>query len=110
MQIRLKELRERLGLSLRDIHNKTGVSINTLQSYEKGGTPSVNQIETIAKSYKVNPAWLIGWIDDEKQTEHIEKIMIVEESSARIPPYWGSKTNGQLIKWRESVRCMPKYR
>lgn len=36
MQIRLKVLRERLGLTLRDIHNETGIAINTLRLYEKG--------------------------------------------------------------------------
>ncbi|VPC72062.1 prophage LambdaSa2, Cro/CI family transcriptional regulator [Streptococcus pneumoniae] len=33
--------------------------------YERGGYPSIKQIEMIAKTYDVNPAWLVGWIDDE---------------------------------------------
>ena len=99
MQIRLKELRDRLGLSLRDIQNKTGISINTLHLYEKGSTPSVNQIEKLAKTYNVHPAWLIGWIED---SELGEKVVYVEKNVGRLPPYWNNNNNGQLIKWRES--------
>lgn len=105
MQIRLRELRERLDLTLRDIHNETGVAINTLHLYEKGGTPSINQIEKIAKTYHVSPAWLIGWIDD-KDREVAEKVVYVEKNVGRLPPYWNNNNNGQLIKWRESVRLV----
>lgn len=99
MQIRLKELRERLSLSLRDIHNETGISINTLHLYEKGGTPSVNQIEKLDETYNVPPAWLIGWVED---SELDEKVVYVEKDIGRLPSYWNNDNNGRLIKWKES--------
>ena len=65
MQLRLKELREDLCISVKDMARDTGVSQNTIHLYERGGYPSIKQIEMIAKTYDVNPAWLVGWIDDE---------------------------------------------
>ena len=65
MQLRLKELREDLCLSVGQMAKETGVSQNTIHLYERGGYPSIKQIEMIAKTYDVNPAWLVGWIDDE---------------------------------------------
>lgn len=41
MKLRLEELRNKLGLSRRDVHEATGISMNTLLHYEKGGTPSI---------------------------------------------------------------------
>ena len=65
MQLRLKELREDLCLSVGQMAKETGVSQNTIHLYERGGYPSIKQIEMIAKTYDVNPAWLVGWIDGE---------------------------------------------
>lgn len=65
MKLRLKELREDLCISVKDMARDTGVSQNTIHLYERGGYPSIKQIEMIAKTYDVNPAWLVGWIDDE---------------------------------------------
>lgn len=56
MQLRLKELREDLCLSVVQMAKETGVSQNTIHLYERGGYPSIKQIETIAKTYDVNPA------------------------------------------------------
>ena len=64
MQLRLKELREDLCLSVKDMARDTGVSQNTIHLYERGRYPSIKQIEMIAKTYDVNPAWLVGWVDD----------------------------------------------
>ena len=65
MKLRLKELREDLCISVKDMARDTGVSQNTIHLYERGGYPSIKQIEMIAKTYDVNTAWLVGWIDDE---------------------------------------------
>ena len=45
MQLRLKELREDLCISVKDMARDTGVSQNTIHLYERGGYPSINQIE-----------------------------------------------------------------
>lgn len=56
MELRLKELREDLGLSVSDVSNETGISKSSIRLYEKkGGTPSIKQIEVIARIYDVPP-------------------------------------------------------
>lgn len=62
MQLILKELREDLCLSVGQMAKETGVSPNTIYLYERGGYPSIKQIEMIAKTYDVNPAWLLSLI------------------------------------------------
>ena len=94
----------------REIHEATGISKNTLLLYEKGATPSIPQIEKIAKTYNVNPAWLAGWSDDDQQPQTIEKvvekIVYVEKDIGRIPPYWNNNNAGKLIKWKERRRVV----
>ncbi len=104
MQLRLKELREDLGLSVKDMARDTGVSQNTIHLYERGGYPSIKQIEMIAKTYDVNPAWLVGWIDDEMipEVQVIERIIYKESPTARLPGYHNNNNDGKIIKWKQS--------
>ena len=106
MQLRLKELREDLGLSVKDMARDTGVSQNTIHLYERGGYPSIKQIEMIAKTYDVNPAWLVGWIDDETTPaiQVVEKVIYKESPTARLPAYFNNNNNGKLIKWVTSKK------
>jgi hypothetical protein len=106
MQLRLKELREDLGISVKDMARDTGVSQNTIHLYERGGYPSIKQIEMIAKTYDVNPAWLVGWIDDEMMpgVQVIEKVVYKESQTARLPDYFNNNNEGKIIKWKQSRR------
>ena len=106
MQLRLKELREDLGLSVKDMARNTGVSQNTIHLYERGGYPSIKQIEMIAKTYDVNPAWLVGWVDDEMTPaiQVVEKVVYKESPTARLPDYFNNNNDGKLIKWKQSRR------
>lgn len=106
MKLRLKELREDLGISVKDMARDTGVSQNTIHLYERGGYPSIKQIEMIAKTYYVNPAWLVGWIDDEMMPgiQVVEKVVYKESPTARLPDYFNNNNNGKLIKWKQSRR------
>mgnify|MGYP001790470583 CR=1 FL=1 len=112
MQLRLKKLREDLGLSVGQMAKETSVSQNTIHLYERGGYPSIKQIEMIAKTYDVNPAWLVGWIDDEMMPgvqvveKVVEKTVYVERDIGRIPPYWNNDNVGMLIKWKERRRVV----
>ena len=106
MQLRLKELREDLGISVKDMARDTGVSQNTIHLYERGGYPSIKQIEMIAKTYDVNPAWLVGWIDDEMMpgVQVVEKVVYKESQTARLPDYFNNNNEGKIIKWKQSRR------
>ena len=106
MQLRLKELREDLSLTVPQMSKETGVSINTIHLYERGGIPSIKQIEMIAKTYDVNPAWLLGWVDDEMLPgiQIVEKVVYKESPTARLPDYFNNNNDGKLIKWKQSRR------
>lgn len=108
MQLRLKELREDLCLSVVQMAKETGVSQNTIHLYERGRYPSIKQIETIAKTYDVNPAWLVGWIDDEMMPaiQVVEKVVYKESPTARLPDYHNNNYDGKIIKWVKSKRYM----
>ena len=107
MQLRLKELREDLCPSVVQMAKETGVSQNTIYLYERGGYPSIKQIEMIAKTYDVNPAWLVGWIDDETMPaiQVVEKV-VYKESPTRLPAYFNNNNDGKIIKWVKSKRYM----
>lgn len=106
MKLRLKELREDLCISVKDMVRDTGVSQNTIYLYERGGYPSIKQIEMIAKTYDVNPAWLVGWIDDEMMpgVQVVEKVVYKESPTARLPDYFNNNNEGKIIKWKQSRR------
>lgn len=106
MQLRLKELREDLCLSVGQMAKETGVSKNTIHLYERGGYPSIKQIEMIANTYDVNPAWLVGWIDDETMPaiQVVEKVVYKESPTARLPDYFNNNNDFKIIEWKQSRR------
>lgn len=96
MELRIKELRQQLGITRVQMSRVTGIHLNTLDSYDKGTTPSLKTIERIAEAYGVNPAWLIGW-SDLQWTSEPETIIV---DKGRLPPYWNNDNDGQLIYWK----------
>ena len=60
---RLKELRERLGMSQVDFASKINVSKQTLYKYENNIITNIpsDKIEAAAKISNVSPAYLMGW-------------------------------------------------
>lgn len=57
---RLKELRERLGLSQTDLANKLGKARQTIQNYESGNTDVPSSFaNTVCEEYKVSVVWLL---------------------------------------------------
>ena len=62
---RLKELRERAGLTLEDVGKKIGVSRATAQRYESGAISGIpyDKIEKLAELYHVSPGYIMGWLE-----------------------------------------------
>lgn len=108
MRLRLKEFRQDMALSVAQMAKETGISANTLYLYERGSYPSIKQIETIAKTYNVNPAWLLGWAEDEKlpEVKIVEKVIFKESPTARLPEYFNNNNDGKLIKWKQPRRFL----
>lgn len=60
----------------------------------------------VNKTYDVNPAWLVGWIDDEMMpgVQVVEKVVYKESPTARLPDYFNNNNEGKIIKWKQSRR------
>ena len=111
MKLRLKELRKARGISANKLSKAIGISQNTIYLYERKGIPTFETAEKIAAYFNVNPAYLVGWIDEngkpEKVIETVEKVVTIP---GRIPSYYQQDENGNHINWRQSVRLVPKVR
>lgn len=68
---RMKQSREKQGMTLAELGKKIGKTEATVQRYESGNIKNLKNdtIENIAKALNVNPAYLMGWIDKNEQQE-----------------------------------------
>lgn len=64
----LKELRTNKNLSLDDVSKQLGIARQTLYKYETGIITNIplTRIEELAKIYRVEPGYIMGWKDDSK--------------------------------------------
>ncbi|EZZ60272.1 helix-turn-helix domain-containing protein [Staphylococcus aureus] len=76
---RMKQSREKQGMTLAELGRKIGKTEATVQRYESGNIKNLKNdtIESIATALNVNPAYLMGWVeenDDEVQRRaaHLE--------------------------------------
>ncbi|MBL8054347.1 MAG: helix-turn-helix transcriptional regulator [Nitrospira sp.] len=59
--LRLREIRERRGMSLRALKQASGVAVSTLARFEAGqGDPQLSTLRKLAKALHVTVAELIG--------------------------------------------------
>lgn len=68
MGIRIKQVRLEKGLVQKDIADQVGVAISTIQRYENGAydRPKLPVVQAIARALDVDPAWLVGKIDEQR--------------------------------------------
>ena len=67
---RLKEEMQRTGNRQIDISRATGIPISTISRYISGEIiPRIDYANRIAIALRVNPMWLFGYDDDEKDKE-----------------------------------------
>ena len=60
-QIRIKAIREELGLSQIKVSSETGIHQSYLSKYENGALePSLEQLGILANYYQVSIDWLLG--------------------------------------------------
>lgn len=64
----LKKLRTNKNLSLDDVSKQLGIARQTLYKYETGIITNIplTRIEELAKIYRVEPGYIMGWKDDSK--------------------------------------------
>lgn len=91
---RIKELRERLGMSQVDFATKINVSKQSLYKYENNIITNIpsDKIEAAAKVGNVSPAYLMGWNDnltpmdnEMKETKKGVTIKVLGRVAAGIP-------------------------
>lgn len=60
-------LRDELGISLRDVAAKTGVSKSTIDQYEKGNVDQkIGALRKLAAFYNIDIKWLIGEMEERR--------------------------------------------
>lgn len=105
MNHRIKEFREMLGLSQADFAKAAELQTAQIRGYEENTTkPSIAAIEKIAETYKVNPAWLVGWSEHINSNNKPNRVCYVSDGPTRIPPYLDTDKIGHIIRWRQTQR------
>lgn len=68
----IKQLRKENNVNLTDFATKIGVNKSTLSRYENGSRKiPMEDIAEIANALNVNPAFLMGWIEEtDEQPQH----------------------------------------
>ena len=65
---RIKKIRKDLSLSQEEFSDKIGISIDTIQKWEKGtSTPRISVAENVAHALEVSLAYLLGINDNTKE-------------------------------------------
>lgn len=65
---RLKEARKARGLTQNEVCKLVFIDQNSLSLFENNHRlPKLDMVEKLAKLYEVNPAWLVGWSDEQWQ-------------------------------------------
>ena len=77
----------------------------TVQNYGVFVVTKTNY-ESLKIGDDVNPAWLVGWIDDKMMpgVQVVEKVVYKESPTARLPDYFNNNNDGKIIKWKQSRR------
>jgi transcriptional regulator with XRE-family HTH domain len=83
---RIKELLQHLKISQSDFCRKTGINKSALSNYLKGDrAPRQDQLDKIAQTFEINPAWLMGYdVDMKSDTEKIQKHLDIGEKISRL--------------------------
>lgn len=105
MNHRLKEFREMLKLSQKDFAQACDMQTVQVIRFEKNRSiPTIETIEKIATTFKVNPAWLLGWSENINPNQKPVRICYVSDGPSRLPPYLDTDENGRVIKWKQTKR------
>lgn len=92
-RLKMKNKRETLGITLKEIAEEIGVQEATVQRYESGnGIKSVpyDKIVAISKVLKCSPAYLMGWENEQTsdETSHAKARMLMDPQFVKLFSYW----------------------
>lgn len=103
---RLKTARELRRITLEQAGEKVGVHKSTVLRWENGETKKINLtiIESLAKFYSVNPAWLMG--HDVPMEKEINNDSLKD---VRMASYSGVDVNGLSDKEIEEIKQFVEF-
>lgn len=83
--VRLKQRRLDMGLTLEEVGNIVGVSRSAVQKYEKGKIINIytSIVELFAKALRCSPAYLMCWSDEPNETLKKDEILNSTEYTAK---------------------------
>ncbi len=105
---RIKELREKKGVTLREVATSIGVSYTTIQKYESGAISNIkyDTIIALANYYHVHPTYLMGWSDTDEYTYSGDDLYDVETQTI---PLLGKVACGEPIFMEEMRESYVRY-
>lgn len=90
---RMKQSREKQGITLAELGRRIGKTEATVQRYESGNIKNLKNdtIENIANALNVNPAYLMGWYDEQPQQDtiaaHFDKENLTEDEKQEVQDF-----------------------
>lgn len=103
---RLKAFRRKLGLSQQGLAGAIGVTQCAVGQWEKRGV-SVSGARHIARAFDVDPAWLLGDVDDKQAARDLDVAAIREikemESRTIVTAIISVFTRAQLMIARDAI-------
>lgn len=103
---RLKAFRRKLGLSQQGLAGAIGVTQCAVGQWEKRGV-SVSGARHIARAFDVEPAWLLGDVDDQQAARDLDVAAIREikemESRTIVTAIISVLTRAQLMIARDAI-------
>ena len=80
MARRIKELRQKKGLTLEQVADVVGVGKSTVRKWETGMIANMkrDKIADLAKALGTTPAYLMGWPEDEEKKDSPTELQLSE--------------------------------
>lgn len=90
MKNRIKELRQKNNLTLKELGQKVGLAINTISRYETGKRePKLETWQKLADYFNVSVSYLQGFTDNYKSNETCDYCDFSKRDRAAYPIYIG---------------------
>lgn len=90
---RIRELRQKLGMTLDDVARHLGVGRQAIYKYEQGTVTNIplENLERMAALFGTTPGFLAGWDEDHPddplpESPHTEEAQIISKEIDKLPP------------------------
>ena len=108
MNNRIKEVREKKGMTQEAFGEKLGVARNTVANYENGNrTPSKSVIRSICREFRIREDWLVNGVEPMEDDSDLSfsdicmKIGVSDEKARNaIIQYWQLPDEDKELFWK----------